>query len=400
MMEWMESKGGYRHPQVDIRRRLDDADENNNFGVFANGPIAKDELLLQIPPDIIISLEQEEVVGYDKVVCELAWKLKYEYELGNQSDYAPYINYLKSQPNKAQIPTLWSPAGKHLLLQVQGNINMNSANSYTNGTEIVSWLYEWYGADCMKPGKDEEEDDDFGSLNPYFLALTVQRGYDYAIIPIYDMINHHSDTTNKINCITRPSIYDPNGFGVYAIRDLQVGEEIVYSYYGCADCGDSLHYWGTPEMVRDFGFVEEYPHRFHFRGHYSIYIDRKNNDDDGMTFTATCKNDKCPGRDFAEYQLDRLESVYENEIVTSREFIPSKEYNVIVQYYQALTNAFTALLEISPEGKDTISTSQDNEWEDDDDDEEQEEEEVVDGEDDAQEEEEEETVNANEKDEL
>jgi hypothetical protein len=31
------------------------------------------------------------------------------FELGNESTYAPYIYYLKSQPN-GQIPAMWSPA--------------------------------------------------------------------------------------------------------------------------------------------------------------------------------------------------------------------------------------------------------------------------------------------------
>eukprot|EP00980_Cylindrotheca_fusiformis_P001785 scaffold406_cov57-Cylindrotheca_fusiformis.AAC.9 len=366
MMEWMESKGGIRHPQIDIRLHDPSDPKNSYFGVFTNGPIAKDELLLKIPPDIIISVpvEEKDSLSVDKKdeeyydsVCDLAWKLKDEYELGNNSVYAPYINYLKAQPNKAQIPALWSPAGQHLLLQVQGDLTMNSSDSDEKGEVIVTWLYEWYEKDCMnasKPEDEDEEEEDLGTLNPYFLAVTIQRGFDRSLIPVYDMMNHHNG--EKINSITRPSIFHEDGFGVYALRDLEAGEELLFPYYGCPDCEDTLEYWGTPEMLRDFGFVEDYPHRFHFREKYSIYIDRNA---DG-TFTASCKEDKCPGKAFAEHQLERLSMLYETEILTSQDFLPRNEYYVIVQYHRALTVAFTALLDISPEGEDTVSVTEDN----------------------------------------
>eukprot|EP00980_Cylindrotheca_fusiformis_P001784 scaffold406_cov57-Cylindrotheca_fusiformis.AAC.8 len=354
MMEWMESKGGIRHPQIDIRLHDPSDPKNSYFGVFTNGPIAKDELLLRIPPDIIISVPVDEKdEGYYDSVCDLAWKLKDEYELGNNSVYAPYINYLKAQPNKAQIPALWSLAGQHLLLQVQGDLTMNSYDSDEKGEVIVTWLYEWYEKDCMDGSKREEEES--GNLNPYFLAVTIQRGFDRSLIPVYDMINHHNGE-ETINSITRPSIFHEDGFGVYALRDLEAGEEVLFPYYGCPDCKDTLEYWGTPEMLRDFGFVEDYPHRFHFREKYSIYIDRNA---DG-TFTASCKNDKCPGKAFAEHQLERLSVLYDTEILASQDFLPRNEYYVIVQYHRALTVAFAALLEISPEGEDTVSVTEDN----------------------------------------
>jgi hypothetical protein len=331
LMEWMQSKGGYINPKVEIRR-WDPTDLTSYFGVFTNAPIQNDELLIKIPAEITIHLAEEtQDWDYQQVVCELAWTFKEEFELGNESDYAPYINYLKSQP-KGQIPAMWSRAGQHLLMRVQGDLNTNGVETYTDGNEMTSWLEEWFENDCMLRVQHQDEE---GSLNPYFLALATQRGYDYAMLPIYDMINHHNG--NKINTITRPSIFHSNGFGVYAIRDLKAGEELFYSYHGCPDCGNSLSYWGTPEMLRDFGFVESYPRRFHLKGNFTIFIDQ--DEDTPGEFKASCRDNRCPGRKFAQHQIERLDMVYKHEFVPSKDFIPSFEYYMITEYHSALTVA-------------------------------------------------------------
>jgi hypothetical protein len=175
-------------------------------------------------------------------------------------------------------------------------------------------------------------------------------------LPIYDMLNHHNG--DKINTITRPSIFHSKGFGVYAIRDLKAGEELFYSYHGCPDCGDSLSCWGTPEMLRDFGFVESYPHRFHLKGNFTIFIDQ--DEDNAGKFKASCRDNRCPGKQFAQHQIERLDDVYEDEVVPSKDFIPSFEYYMISQYHSALVLAFTTVLDVCPEGEDTVSVTPDD----------------------------------------
>lgn len=358
LIEWMESKdSGYINPQVQIRR-WDPTDANSYFGAFANAPIRKDELLIKIPREITIQLPTEaQNWTYQDTVCDLAWTFKHEFELGDESAYAPYINYLKSQP-KRQLPAVWTPAGQHLLTQVQGDLNMNGVGSYTDGKEIASWIWEWFEDDCMNSKDDAAGDNATASesLNPYFLALATQRGYDYAMLPIYDMLNHHNGK-NKINTITRPSIFHSDGFGVYALRDLQAGEELFYSYHGCPDCGDSLSYWGTPEMLRDFGFVEGYPQRFHLKDGYTIFMDQ---DENTGTYTASCSDDECPPKEFAKHQVERLEAVYKQDVLLSKDFIEASEYNVILQYHKALTVAFTTVLDLCPEGEDIVSVKPDD----------------------------------------
>lgn len=171
--------------------------------------------------------------------------------------------------------------GQELLLKVQGDISMyDFMPEPVHGSHMVNWMDEYFGDSCLS-----EEDDE--ALDRHFMALVVQRGFDEALIPIYDMVNHNR---GKVNTVTRPSVTSEDGFGMYATRDILAGEELFFAYHDCKfslfilqfekknnhnhtsniffplvapDSGTVPEYWGTPEILRDFGFVEPYPHRFH-----------------------------------------------------------------------------------------------------------------------------------------
>eukprot|EP00633_Aureoumbra_lagunensis_P005730 CAMPEP_0197319530 /NCGR_PEP_ID=MMETSP0891-20130614/55219_1 /TAXON_ID=44058 ORGANISM="Aureoumbra lagunensis, Strain CCMP1510" /NCGR_SAMPLE_ID=MMETSP0891 /ASSEMBLY_ACC=CAM_ASM_000534 /LENGTH=283 /DNA_ID=CAMNT_0042810501 /DNA_START=196 /DNA_END=1047 /DNA_ORIENTATION=+ len=98
---------------------------------------------------------------------------------------------------------------------------------------------EWFKTDCR------------GNLEQYGRALELYIGrgvgdpnQGFAMVPIYDLFNH-GNANNHNTRIT----YD---FGVnlamYATNDIKKGEQLFNSY------GE-----GTPELFRDYGFVEPYP---------------------------------------------------------------------------------------------------------------------------------------------
>ena len=61
---------------------------------------------------------------------------------------------------------------------------------------------------------------------------------------------------------------------VKASEDIRAGEEIYTSYNMCRHCGgDEGESYGTPEIMRDCGFVEEYPQRCIFEGKSSVGFD-------------------------------------------------------------------------------------------------------------------------------
>lgn len=230
LVEWSKSKGGLFHPNVEIRR-WNRTDPTSYFGVFVNDTVKKDELLMIIPGAIKIQLHEDYWTNssdVDDVVCYLAWHLKKEFDLGSKSTYFPYVNYLKAQA-KRQIPAMWTDAGKKLLEKVQDEMELMDLDADPEpGKHFHNWIQEWYGGEyCLYDNVTHKV------MDEWFISVTQQRGYDYTLIPIYDMLNHDP---GNVNTITRPSIYDPDGFGVYALRDLEAGEELFYNYYDCPDC--------------------------------------------------------------------------------------------------------------------------------------------------------------------
>ena len=104
-----------------------------------------------------------------------------------------------------------------------------------HGSHMVRWMDEYFGESCLSSDydvdDDEDDDDNDEVLDRHFMALVVQRGFDIALVPIYDMINHHK---GKINTIPKPSsVTSKDGFGLYATRDISAGEELFFAYHDC-----------------------------------------------------------------------------------------------------------------------------------------------------------------------
>lgn len=52
---------------------------------------------------------------------------------------------------------------------------------------------------------------------------------------------------------------------VFVNRDIIKGEQIYSSYNMCEDCGGRRYSYGTPDILRDYGFVEQFPNLDLFR---------------------------------------------------------------------------------------------------------------------------------------
>jgi hypothetical protein len=257
LIEWVLSAehGVWNRDKLEIRRPNDAAEY---LGVFAKADIAKDELLMQIPRNRYIQIMDESLPmdyddqrGFDNYytnICRLAAKLQRELtayrsssslssvDNNNDNDFAPYLAYL-AQQTPGQLPATWSKAGQERLRKI-----LPTANH-----DVLDWIEMHYDF-CTK---------DLG-VDKNIIALTVQRCYDVALIPLWDMVNHDN---GKVNVVTS-SWHDPHGIQVWASRPITAGEEIYATYDKCTDCSDVAEYWGTTEVLRDFGFVEPYPQRW------------------------------------------------------------------------------------------------------------------------------------------
>lgn len=367
MLDWLiEQKDGFIDPRIEIRRS-NPKDSNSRIGIFVKQEaIQADELLIKIPRNVKIQVDtipkkdesddddssddddddddedfsNKQSKGYQNHICKLAWALRDEYDDDKESDYYPYIKYLQLQQPMKKVPAMYSTAGQHLMLQTQREISMRTLNGFEFANDIVMWPWRAYEEDCIQ----DVDDDEGNSLSPYFIALAVQHGLEHAFVPFYDLVMHHSSKT-KVNVFTKPSIFsEEQDLGVYALRDLEAGEELFRSYRECQDCyTERRDYLGTPEMLRDYGFVETYPHTFHFVDDITVLVDDIGG---GGNYAARCVNDnnKCPSKQFVEARIKDLKEVIGYMIQTSEPIMEKYEYETIKAYHKALLVALTTVL--------------------------------------------------------
>ena len=245
VIDWIRSTpGGNVNDKVEVRR-LDPADATSALGVFAKADLEAKEVIMQVPRECYIEVfDHAKEVKMDSMealydyLCLLAEKTTKEMKRGEESDVAPYVKYLNQQ-SRNQIPAVWSKKGKDMLRDL-----------LPDGSDGVDWI-----ADNFQKCSGMNLDDPF---EVHVIALTKQRSFDSAMIPLYDMINHDNGQINTENT----PISSESGIEVRASKPIKAGEEIFASYDRCLDCQDVSNYWGTPEILRDFGFVERYPRRF------------------------------------------------------------------------------------------------------------------------------------------
>lgn len=335
-VNWVRSKGGFFSDKLDIHR-INMGDSTSPLGVFAKENIRKGERLLEVPHSCFIALWDEakpEMAGdndpyynknYVDNVCHLSHKLTEELYRGNESEYAPYIEYIKHQQH-GQLPATWSKHGKDLLRKVAAP-----------GWDMVDWMDHF--KECMP-------------LDEHLLALTAQRGYDTALIPVWDLFNHRNG--RSLNTRNDP-MYASDRLRVYAKRFISKGQEVYASYDECRDCGEEMWEVGTPEILRDFGFVEQYQQRWVYRDQgiwFLVYINELGNLDvhwDIPKDYAHTEDDSfgVPNTDgiaFLRTELERLQKLSNNELKDQRQ-VPTHEWNSILQFHQASITAISLAVE-------------------------------------------------------
>jgi len=240
VINWLKSKNGsFYNKKIEIRRVNNDS--LSRFGVFTKERIEKKELILSIPLGGIFS-GGEEIEKHGEN-CGLVYKLIKEMKKGDDSEYAAYVNYLLQQ-SRGQLPSMWSDDGKELLMKILGDLSSRAMFGLTD-----NWFRECNGAM-----------DDF-ELNAYMIVH--QRGWDDVLIPVYDMLSHRNGVflNTEDNGIDY-ALLNEKSVKVRASRDVLVGEEIYTSYNFCTDCVNRREGYGTLDILRDYGFVEEYPQRW------------------------------------------------------------------------------------------------------------------------------------------
>ena len=328
---WVRNQGGYFNDKLHIRR-VDPTDLTSDFGVFAKKNMKALEDLMMIPASAMIWAVQPENPSIEnRVLCDLTHVLMKELKLGEESTFAPFVKLLSEQA-RGQLPATWSEAGKDLISHVVSSPDRHDL-------KMTSWMEtNFEHKNCIQSGNAFEQQ---------AVALVVQRGWDTVLIPIYDMINHINDLSKRNT--DNSSVHGEEGINVWASRAIEAGEQIFMSYDNCHDCYSTPEEWGTPEILRDFGFVEAYPQTFYFREAEALFSVDKITDDEDLEITwHVYDSPDAEGIVWMKEEYHRLVDLqFGGFLAKTRNEMPEEEWNTIFHYHQSLTVALNRAIQVA-----------------------------------------------------
>ncbi|KAL3925821.1 MAG: hypothetical protein SGILL_000137 [Bacillariaceae sp.] len=258
IFKWVASTdGGFVSPKQDIRR-LVPGDANTPLIVYAKETIQPGEVVMRVPWDTLIGSDDPEDGG--QLPCGTVRNVAKEMRLGDASEWAPYANYLMSEA-EGQIPSAWSEPAKELMEAVVGDDDIPPSHP-------TDWIDRWV---------DLCEGDPDDAMGVKAALLIIQRSDDAIMIPAYDAYNHRNGNWTN----TRTIEIEGKHHETAAIKTIEAGSEIYITYNFCEECGGRRKFYGTAEILRDYGFVEMLPQRWHYDmpKHYQFDLDE---DEDGV----------------------------------------------------------------------------------------------------------------------
>ncbi|KAL7499037.1 hypothetical protein ACHAWT_009633 [Skeletonema menzelii] len=359
LIEWITSNGGFIHPNTRIG--LDPTGQYRGVFVKSVGGeeggteegIEEDELVATIPWDLIVKPNNYDYHGYISPNCDALHEMYHQFQLGDKSKYAPYINYLINQP-AGRIPSEWSKHGKELLSKI-----MKDLPPYNDALHRYErdWIGQCHGEDTPL------------ARQSYFQLTS--RDEDGLMVPFYDMHNHSNDP-KRLNTVPHKPKKEGRPFTMRAIRDIAPGEQIIISYNRCHPCWFDTKYddcetrshGGTDFLFSQFGFVEDHP-QFWYIPQYNeedgLLFDEirfcLDKDDETGQFVVTRFGDNYSDEEeeipfdenleFLKGELDRLLQL-EHDLKNDGELMksmPSYEWDMTWTYQKALVKALKTAIE-------------------------------------------------------
>ena len=365
VIAWIRTEGGFYNDKLEIRRRTsdhpDDDYSRSRYVTIATDDIEAGEILMDITLGAIIySLEYEEESEERDIElnCGTVRNLAEEMRLGDGSKYARYVTYMMDAYPPGLLPSAWSEAGQSLLLEVLGWMEYDDDDD--GGMESLPPYQgtEWITEDWIRICGGSDVD-----LERRAALLVVQAGRYGKLVPIIDTIRHRNG--RRVNAESGAGLLPRNGgtvgggaIGVRASRDIGAGEEILSSYNLCEECGRWSSRYGTPEILRDYGFVEGYPQRWFFPSHEvafevdAVYDDR-GEETGRVELTRWIESEPSDhGIQFLEDELQRLLGIGETILASRAHYsaVLEHEWNVIADYHNAMVLAMSLAIEQANEG--------------------------------------------------
>jgi hypothetical protein len=340
LLKWLNDEGGYFNPKVEMRR-LDPSDPKSFFGMFVKEDIPMNELLFRIPRSMILDSREEDPDLFP-LSCGTVHNLKEQLTLKDKSKYAPYINYLIDTQPPGVIPSGWSESAQSLFEQVLGASEGDIDVQLLLGGNPFLWLDEWY----------ETCDGSQDPLDKYAALLVIQRCWDDILIPILDLMSHRN---GKWLNIVHSDVFDKSHeIEVRAKRNIQKNEQLYSTYNRCESCGARENMYGTPDILRDYGFVEQMPQSyFLYPLNFGFRLDYQDYDETGQPIgdvVVTEWINLAPELDDIQLFKDIAAQVKEKKstfLNVRDENITDFEWNTINTYTDALEVAFEAAAKYS-----------------------------------------------------
>ena len=339
LVAWLEgAEGAVLHPGHEFRRGAGEdtgSETAPSLGGYATETIEEGEIIVRVPWELMVTAGFEYGGELPPLVCETAKNLAEQMRLGDASAYAPYTRFLSAQ-GRAALPSEWEPAAKNLFEEV---LNDGAHPPYFWG----SWIAQDWLQDCS------------GSPDPQSVRAAmhvVQRAQDDLLVPVYDLYQHRNPPYYN----TRAERLEGKAYVLRAARTIEKGEQIYLSHNMCNHCGARAKVYGTPEIFRDYGFVEPYPQRWIFESRQFAFELREKEGGEGEVEVIFLGEDtdalQAQTVAYLLHEVDRLaklRKLEEDNAEVSRE-----ELEQIWQYGDALRDALQRAARASIEANPSL----------------------------------------------
>jgi len=330
VLAWLRAQeGGYVNPKVVF----------TEGGLFATSEIKKGEAVFTIPTNALLKPFDEE----DDSMCETAHRLVLEYRRSEESSYAPFVKYVfETFPHKT-VPMGWSEQGKQLVRDMVGS----QLEPQEFGSGSFDEACEGYDDYLLEEDLDKSQQID---LLEAAWRIVCARGWHHVLVPVFDMANHRNNQWRNIDRDTDLEDVDQE-YRIIALKNIEKGGQLYNSYNQCRDvtCHDIDMFYVTPQIFGDYGFVEQYPHRFDFwtgqedeEDDFGLVFEVDEIDDHNRNdvFIKWLKDEPNPDQiDWLKKQHKRLQRL-ENDVTERAKVLSSKhEADMAMSYYRALKNA-------------------------------------------------------------
>mmetsp|Transcript_37191 Transcript_37191/g.81434 ORF Transcript_37191/g.81434 Transcript_37191/m.81434 type:complete len:1243 (-) Transcript_37191:215-3943(-) len=331
-IDWIVSNDGFYSPKLEFRR-LSPEDATSPSGLFTSRDVSKGEVLIVLPRKLFVSSDVDGTGEESEDTCDTVRNLIKQHKMGEESEYWPYVSYVMDDRHKGDLPCDWSDDGKDLL----ESIIPHELLPHLDATEIS------YEEEC---GVDE---DDVGTLEQFAYLSVLRRSWDDIMLPVVDMINHRNGRWRNVDT---NSAHEGKDIQLYALRDIAADEQLYLSYNECTDCCCYANTYVLPDIMKDYGFIEQYPQRWNFENSWlNFEVDEVYNDGDNASsadasrareLKVTWISKEKPNFEdkyILHGHLDRLNNMRPDVHAKADALVSEHERSVIIGFYNALVTA-------------------------------------------------------------